>query len=514
MTAATEVRSPVAQSMESFARRAADALHDALPDDARALLVPRLTAQWRGLVRVAAGLPRIVPADPDLDDLTREFAFLWAQQATVAPVFRLLRAQRVLFAGQSYYHTWYLSRALRQTGWTADVLNWDLDPATQIYYHGHDIGFDPHSPNLLEQMLRAYLDAVYAYDVFHFSNMHGLSFGAPVGSFMTSIVGEAAEIRLLKGLGKKIVYSNNACADGVSQSRFAQWGPHSACSICRWRQDASVCSDSRNLAWGAFRNEMADFQCLSGGNHADFNDDPRVHEVAEFYCLDPMMWHPDLEIPDVSRLPRAAPGTVRLYHAVGHRAQRTGDDGVNIKSSHVYLPLVERLRADGLPIELIAPTGLRNLDVRYLQAQADIVLEMLTYGWFGANVREAMMLGKPVVCYIRPEWLDSVRAQMPAYADELPIVSATPETVDEVVRALIADPARRRDIGQRSRTFALKWHSAEAGARRFDGIYRSLLAGETLTRACGGVDVDTGRGVTSADQMRILTPPMSENAPG
>ncbi len=482
LTAAGQPRSPVSQSMDAFARRASDALQQAGGDAARAALVARLSVQWRGLVRVAAGLSRAVAPEPTLDDLTREFAFLWTQQAQVAPVFRLLTDRRVLFAGQSYYHTWYLSRALRTVGWTADVLNWDLDRGTQIYYHGQDIGFDPDSPVLLEQMLGAYLNALYGYDVFHFSNMHGLSFGAPVGAFMTSVIGEAAEIRLLKGLGKKIVYSNNACSDGVSQTTFSRWGPESACAICRWRLEPTVCSDSRNLAWGVFRNATADYQCLSGGNHADCNDDPRVHEVAEFYCLDPDVWRPDLEIPAAFRLPDATANTVRLYHAVGHRTQRTTDDGVNIKSSHIYLPLVDRLRAEGLPVELVAPTGLRNLDVRYLQAQADIVLEMLTYGWFGANAREAMMLGKPVVCYIRPEWLDSVRREMPEYANELPIVSATPATVESVVRDLISDPARRRQIGERSRAFALRWHSADAGARRFDGIYRSLLAGDSLTR--------------------------------
>ena len=44
----------------------------------------------------------------------------------------------MLFAGQSYYHAWYLSRELRKLGWKADVLNWDPDPSNQIYYHGED----------------------------------------------------------------------------------------------------------------------------------------------------------------------------------------------------------------------------------------------------------------------------------------------------------------------------------------------------------------------------------------
>ena len=85
------------------------------------------------------------------------------------------------------------------------------------------------------------------------------------------------------------------------------------------------------------------------------------------------------------------------------------------------------------------------------------------------------MLGKPVICFIRPEWLESVRSEIPDYADELPIISATPDTVESVLRELISDPSLRKDIGRRSRQFALKWHSDSAAARRFNEIYSNLL---------------------------------------
>jgi hypothetical protein len=78
--------------------------------------------------------------------------------------------------------------------------------------------------------------------------------------------------------------------------------------------------------------------------------------------------------------------------------------------------LIERLRGEGMALELIEPTGIPNKEVRFLQAQADIFLDMLTYGWFGANIREAMMLAKPVICFIRPEWLESLREEIPEYA--------------------------------------------------------------------------------------------------
>ena len=100
---------------------------------------------------------------------------------------------------------------------------------------------------------------------------------------------------------------------------------------------------------------------------------------------------------------------------------------------------------------------------------------MLTVGFFGANVREAMMLGKPAICYLRPEWLDNIRREIPDYVDELPVISATPDTIYSVMIDLIQNPERRLAIGRKSREFAMKWHSAKAGAYRLDKIYRELL---------------------------------------
>lgn len=380
----------------------------------------------------------------------------------------------VLYVGQAYYNAWYLSRALRNLGWKADVLNWDNNPEAQLYYHGEDFRFDNGKPGALSAQIGFYLRALWTYDVFHFSNAHAISFGSRLQEWFGLRFSPAAEIRLLKDAGKKIVYSNNGCLDGVSQTSFSKWGPEPVCPICPWRNVPSVCSDERNLAWGRFRNSMADYQCLLGGNRVDHNDAPSVHEAPEFYCLDPGFWHPGLHIPDEFRLNHPQ-GTVRLYHAVGNFADRTVETGVNIKSTHIYLPLIERLKTEGHPVELMFFTKVPNRQLRFYQAQADIFLDMLTYGFFGATAREAMMLGKPVICFLRKEWLDSMRNEIPDYVDELPVVNATPGTIYGVLRDLIDNPAKRREIGERSRAFAMKWHSADAGGRRFDEIYSSLL---------------------------------------
>lgn len=381
----------------------------------------------------------------------------------------------VLYVGQAYYNAWYLSRELRKLGWRADVLNWDPDPDSSRFYHGEDFRFTYGSRLDPVKHLAFYLRALARYDVFHFSNAHGIRFGQLLHDYASRFFSEGDEVRLLKRLGGKIVYTNNGCLDGVSQTSFSRWGDRPVCLDCPWRHVPAVCSDERNLRWGEFRNEVADFQILLGGNRVDYNVDPTIHEVPEFYCLDEGVWRPDLEVPHRFRLD-LPDHTVKIYHAVGNAKSRTEPATMrNIKSTHIYVPLIEELKRDGYDIELMFLHDIPNRDVCFYQVQADIVVDMLTYGFFGAGVREAMMLGKPVVCYLRPEWLESMREEIPAYVDELPIVSATPDTVRDVLVDLIEHPAKRKELGRRGREFALRWHSAAAGARRFDAIYSELL---------------------------------------
>ncbi len=387
------------------------------------------------------------------------------------------RRPGVLYVGQAFYHPWYLSRALRERGWRADVLDWGTNRAHAHLYHGHDDLFAYRGRRDVVDHGAYLLRALSRYDVFHFSNRHGLRFGESLHALGVRLGRPGAEIRLLKRLGKKIVYTNNGCLDGVSQMSFGRWGPHRVCDDCRWRDEPSFCSNPGNLAWGAYRNSLADFQCMLGGNRADFNRDPTVHEVPEFYCMDPEVWRPDLEVPASLRMDLPA-STVRIYHAVGDAALRSvGPEMRNIKSTHLYVPLVQELKAEGHDVEMLFFTEMDNLDLRFVQVQADIVVDMLTYGFFGANVREAMMLGKPVVCFLRPEWKEQMAREVPDYVAELPVVSATPETVKDVLIDLVNSPQRRAELGRRGRAFALKWHSAEAGARRMEQIYRSLLDG-------------------------------------
>jgi len=384
---------------------------------------------------------------------------------------------KVLFVGQSYYHTWYLSRELRKLGWKADVLNWDSSQENRKnMYHGEDFYFDYKSSKDLEYQYDFFLKAIHEYDIFHFSNAHGMTFSYYLHNKLKNTLGDFWDVKLLKKLGKKVVHSVSGCNDGVSKTSFGKWpGYESVCQSCAWLENDTVCNDEKNLEFAKNRNELADLIILNDGNKVDYNNSEKVKVIPEFYCLDENIWSKDLLIPTNYKLTYPKE-TIKIYHSISNYESRTDlKENKNIKSTHIYLKVIERLKQEGYPIELIFFKDISNKDIKYYQSQADIVVDMLTFGWYGANIRESMMLGKPCICFLRPEWEKIIEKDAPSHFSENPIISATPETIYEKLKFLIENKDYREEIGKKSREFALKWHSSKSAAKKFDTIYRSLL---------------------------------------
>ena len=69
----------------------------------------------------------------------------------------------------------------------------------------------------------------------------------------------------------------------------------------------------------------------------------------------------------------------------------------------------------------------------------------------------------------------AARNEIPEYVNDLPIISATPAPVSEILIDLIKNPVKRKEIGKRSREFAVKWHSNCEGAKMLNMIYKKLI---------------------------------------
>jgi glycosyltransferase involved in cell wall biosynthesis len=194
---------------------------------------------------------------------------------------------------------------------------------------------------------------------------------------------------------------------------------------------------------------------LAAGKKADA-------EVVGSY--DAIRWVPEAEVippgVDLARIDPAPPSDrprPLVVHAPSSRRR---------KGTEQVIAAVEGLDAD---LELVE--GLRHDEAFERYRGADIVVDQLNAGWYGLFAIEAMALGKPVVTFLHEE---AVRRTEEAVGTRVPIVSATAETLREVLRPLVADAARRRALGAESRAYVERVHDLERVTDRLLDLYARL----------------------------------------
>jgi glycosyltransferase involved in cell wall biosynthesis len=124
-----------------------------------------------------------------------------------------------------------------------------------------------------------------------------------------------------------------------------------------------------------------------------------------------------------------------------------------------------------LDVELDIVEGVPHDVARERYARADIVVDQLNAGWHGIFALESMALGKPVVTYLKPD-VDERSAE--GYGIRLPVIAATKETLVDVLRPLVEEPALRRELGAASRAYVEQVHDIDRVTDRLVDLYRSL----------------------------------------
>jgi len=387
----------------------------------------------------------------------------------------------VLFLHNSYYHFLYLAEALRRRGW--DALSVSLEPSSgpnESFYHGEDVNLYHEDPATFTARLQMLVKEIpRRFRMVHFAGdgmMSVFPSGQDVGPRREAI---PWDFIALKRAGVKIGYTVAGCNDGIAQSSFSRWSERS-CDKCTLKGRADVCSDLRNLAWGHKREMFCDLIATEMLPALDYCSGPKTFREPLTMSLDPEVWRPDLEVPTRHRIERN-PSDILVYHGVGNYFNERYLGNRDYKGTWAVKLAIERLQAEGYPVRLIFVHDVPSREVRFLQVQVDIVVDQLNCGRYGANARECLMLGKPVVGNVR---LTEENGIPPLVSlAECPIVHATEETVETVLRELIRDPERRRKLGCASRAYALKWHAADAAAARFEPVYDWILSGHSPNEA-------------------------------
>ncbi len=136
------------------------------------------------------------------------------------------------------------------------------------------------------------------------------------------------------------------------------------------------------------------------------------------------------------------------------------------KGTLAVLKAIERLK-DKYKIEFKLVQGLNRYEALQLMQKADIFLDQFVLGHHGMAALEAMALGKPTLCYIKPSVVNQ-------YPPDLPILIANQDNLADVLEPLLKDGELRNKIGQRSRAYVEKYHDAVKLTKHLTDIYQTL----------------------------------------
>ncbi|MEL4356299.1 MULTISPECIES: glycosyltransferase [unclassified Luteococcus] len=129
-----------------------------------------------------------------------------------------------------------------------------------------------------------------------------------------------------------------------------------------------------------------------------------------------------------------------------------------IKGTQYVEPVLRRLHDEGL-VEYVTPPRMPHREVPGFLRTVDIVIDQLLAGTYGVTAIEAMASGRVTVAAVGQSTVDV----MPAAP---PLVDATPDSLEEVIRGLVADREASRETAARGTAFVQRWHDGRHSANQ------------------------------------------------
>jgi glycosyltransferase involved in cell wall biosynthesis len=161
---------------------------------------------------------------------------------------------------------------------------------------------------------------------------------------------------------------------------------------------------------------------------------------------------------DLEALPFAPPrGAPKLVvHAPTNRL---------IKGTRHVAAAFEKLERRFPGVRFVIAERLPWRELMRLMADADVIVDQLFMGWYGMVAVEAMAMGKPVLCSIRPDFEPRLR--------DCPIVRVTIEDLEQRLAEALTG-ADRETLGTQGRAYVEREHAAPIVATQLLALYREL----------------------------------------
>lgn len=337
----------------------------------------------------------------------------------------------------------YHKKALRSSGYTAETF---VDTVWHISSE-FDVRADLWAPSLLI-LLRPYILTAYVlwrYQCLYLSFSGGALQRTPLGEIVEPFVFKLASIRTVLLPYGSDVYDPERCENYKLVHAMDLDYPELRYSLVATRR--------RVKRWSKY----GDFVVV-GCDWGDYLD-RRDKLLLSHFAIDTEDWAP-VEGANLNDFEE-----VRVLHAPNHR---------NLKGTSALYEAISNLKRRGYQVTLELVEGKPNYEVKAAIERADIVVDQLLIGWYAMFAIEAMAVGKPTICYIRPDIRRWYEEEGLIELGELPLISATEESIEGVLVELIERRGEWEEIGNKSRRFVCKNHSILAMGKIFSDINKDL----------------------------------------
>ena len=368
---------------------------------------------------------------------------------------------RILQVHHALYIPTLLTRGFRELGHRADTVTFGITERVRDLTWGADFNLNGR-PWAAPQHVAFLLWALTRYDVFHFW-ARPYVVPAAYNLFRRHF---PFDLQLIKRAGKRISFQSDGCYAMVRPSVWQSKVDPEICRTCQLTQGDTYgfCCNKHTVELNEAMDRYADLR-FGMGMGLDYEANAKY----VFSPVDIERWRPDLEIPPEHRVEKK-PGTVLVYHGVGSHV--VGNRGA-IKGTDVLLRTIDELKKEGYPVDLLHVENCPNNNIRFYQAQADIVVDQLLIGGGGQNARECLALGKPVLTRVHDQqW--SVFKEAAAPHGVPPFVATDGRTLKQNLIMLINNAELRAEIGARSAAWARAVLAPTASASRYVEHFQKL----------------------------------------
>lgn len=183
--------------------------------------------------------------------------------------------------------------------------------------------------------------------------------------------------------------------------------------------------------------------------------------VPSAFCIDLKQWEPKRHYSDHD----GRNGVVRILHTPNHRG---------FKGTEYLIEAVDKLRGEGLQVELLLLEKVLNSQVRETLPTVDVLAEQFVATGYALSGIEGMGSGVPVLANLEQEAYSRLFRRF-SFLDECPILSTTPETLTENLRTLIGNPGLREELGRAGRAYVQKYHSYATAQYMFGAVYDRIV---------------------------------------